>query len=260
MERQYHKWNSPNLKRDMEMLVFGHSGARVLVFPTSCGRFYDWENREMIKTLEDQIEKGWIQVFCLDGVDAESWWNMEAQPKDRALRHLDYHKYVIEEALPFTKKMNSNDFVIALGASMGAYHAMNLALRFPESFNRCLAMSGPYDFKQMSAPYPVFSWAHDYYDDNVRQCDPVPLIKSSTRDHLEKIKQVELIFPIGNADPLYDSNRLLSEALTEKQIPHSFRTWDGFCHDWPYWQQMILLYLAGDGLQQEREKCESSTQ
>ncbi|CAN5392425.1 alpha/beta hydrolase-fold protein [soil metagenome] len=246
MNREYHKWHSPNLDREMEMLVFGHSGARVIVFPTSCGRFYDWENREMIKTLEHHIEQGWLQVFCLDSVDAESWWNTAAKPAEKALRHLDYHKYVIDEVLPFTAKMNSNDFVIALGASMGAYHAMNLTIRFPESFNRCLAMSGTYDFAQMSAPYNVFNWIFDYDDDNVRQCNPVPLVKLSSKAQLEKLKKVELIFPIGETDPLHGSNVLLSEALTANAVPHSFHTWDGFAHDWPFWKEMILQYIGGE--------------
>src|ERR1700679_139168 len=83
MNREYHKWHSANLNRDMELLVFGHSGARVLVFPTSCGRFYDWENREMVKTLSHHIDQGLIQLFCVDSVDAESWWNMDAHPKDK---------------------------------------------------------------------------------------------------------------------------------------------------------------------------------
>jgi len=230
----------------MELLAFGHSGARVIVFPTSCGRFYDWENREMIKTLEPQIEQGLIQVFCVDGVDVESWWNMQAHPSERAARHLKYHDYVIKEVLPFTKKSNNSDSVIALGASMGAYHAMNLALRFPESFDRCVAMSGPYDFAQMSAPYNVFNWIFDYDDENIRQCNPVPLVRSLPQAHIEKLKDVELIFPIGQTDPLYDGSRFLSETLTDKKVPHAFITWDGFAHDWPYWQQMVLLYLGGE--------------
>ncbi len=41
MRRQYHKWFSPSLGREMELLVFGHAGAKVMVFPTREGRFYD---------------------------------------------------------------------------------------------------------------------------------------------------------------------------------------------------------------------------
>ena len=38
--RQYHKWFSDNLGPDMELLVFGYAGAKVLVFPTRKGRFF----------------------------------------------------------------------------------------------------------------------------------------------------------------------------------------------------------------------------
>ncbi|MBC8077315.1 MAG: esterase, partial [Chloroflexales bacterium] len=39
MHRSYHAWHSPALGRTMELLVFGHGGTPVLVFPTSRGRF-----------------------------------------------------------------------------------------------------------------------------------------------------------------------------------------------------------------------------
>ncbi|MBI3976088.1 MAG: esterase, partial [Armatimonadetes bacterium] len=61
VERQYHRWFSPSLGRDMDLLIFGRGGARVLVFPTSQGRFFDWEDRGMIAAMDEHLEKGWIQ-------------------------------------------------------------------------------------------------------------------------------------------------------------------------------------------------------
>src|ERR1700689_950968 len=49
MNREYHKWYSPALQREMELLVFGHAGVPMIVFPTSMGRFFDYEDRNMIK-------------------------------------------------------------------------------------------------------------------------------------------------------------------------------------------------------------------
>lgn len=43
MNREHHRWYSPSLGRDMDLLVFGHAGARLLVFPTSKGKFYEWK-------------------------------------------------------------------------------------------------------------------------------------------------------------------------------------------------------------------------
>ena len=45
MNREYHKWYSPYLGREMELLVFGHGGTPLVVFPTSMGRFFDYEER-----------------------------------------------------------------------------------------------------------------------------------------------------------------------------------------------------------------------
>ena len=53
MDRQYHRWFSPSLEREMELLVFGHGGPWVLVFPTSMGRFFDWEDRGLIAAMRE---------------------------------------------------------------------------------------------------------------------------------------------------------------------------------------------------------------
>ena len=75
MNREYHKWYSPSLSRDMELLVLGHAGMPVIVFPTSMGRFFHYENRNMIGIIGDQLRTRPIQAFCVDSVDAESWYN-----------------------------------------------------------------------------------------------------------------------------------------------------------------------------------------
>ena len=74
MNREYHKWYSPTLNREMELLVFGHGGARMIVFPTSRARFFEYEDRSMVAALGDHIESGRLQLFCVDSVDAESFW------------------------------------------------------------------------------------------------------------------------------------------------------------------------------------------
>src|SRR5260221_14471 len=40
MNREYHKWHSSALRRDMELLVIGTGGTPVLSFPTSLGGFF----------------------------------------------------------------------------------------------------------------------------------------------------------------------------------------------------------------------------
>src|SRR5687768_4226894 len=153
MHREHTRWFSPSLGRDMDLLVFGHGGARVLVFPTSMGRFYEWEDRGMIGTLGESLERGWLQLFCVDSVDADSWYARHRHPAERAQAHTRYDAYIEREVIPFTQHWNRNPFLIATGASFGAYHAVAFALRHPHLVGRVIGMSGMYDIRGMTEGY-----------------------------------------------------------------------------------------------------------
>ena len=73
MHREHVRWYSPRLDKDMDLLIFGHAGARALVFPSSMGKFFEWEDQGMITALGEHLERGWIQLYCVDSVDSESW-------------------------------------------------------------------------------------------------------------------------------------------------------------------------------------------
>src|SRR5437879_4998911 len=108
MIREYHQWMSPRLGREMELLCFGHSGAKVLVFPTRGGRFYEYENMRMVQALAPQIEAGQLQLYCVDGLDHESLYCFWAHPSGRIKRHQQYEEYILHEVLPFMAERNDN--------------------------------------------------------------------------------------------------------------------------------------------------------
>lgn len=237
MNREYHIWHSPSLNRDMELLVFGHGGARVLVFPTSMGRYYEWEDRGMMGALGEHIERGWIQVVCVDSVDAESWYARWKDPGARAWRHVEYENYLLHEVLPLISSKNPTPYLIVTGASFGAYHAMNFALRHPDITNRVIAMSGLYDIER---------WAGDYRDDNLYyNCPCLYLPNESDEGRLNLLRQLDIIMAIGRDDSNIENNRWLSGALWSKGIGNALREWDGWAHDWPWWLKMIQLYIGG---------------
>ena len=237
MNREYHRWYSPSLNRDMELLVFGHAGARVLIFPTSQGRFYEWEDRGIIWSLRHQIDNGWIQVFCVDSVDAESWYCNWAHPGGRAYRHAQYDGHLYNEVLPFSVHKNSNPYLITIGASFGAYHAMNFGLKHPEVVGRILGLSGLYDIR----------WFTDGFDNEyVYFNNPMQYIPNEHNlDRLVLLRRLDIIIAAGRADRLIQSSRDLSGALWGKGIGNALREWDGWAHDWPYWEKMVHLYIGG---------------
>jgi esterase/lipase superfamily enzyme len=237
MKREYHRWTSRSLGRDLELLVFGHGGARVLAFPTSMGRFFDWEDRGLVGALAEHLDSGRLQLYCLDSVDAESWYAQDRRPAERARRHDAYDRYVLNEVLPFTLQRNREPFLIVAGASFGGYHAVNFGLRHPDAVDRILSMSGLCDIR-------CFTDGHS--DENVYFHNPVEYIAYEKEPaRLDALRHQDIILTVGRDDPLRESNEHLSRLLWAKDIWHALRVWDGFAHDWPVWQQMLRLYVGG---------------
>ena len=58
MKIEYYNEYSPSLGRHMELKVFGHAGKPILVFPSQCGRFYEYEGFGMIDVASGFIEEG----------------------------------------------------------------------------------------------------------------------------------------------------------------------------------------------------------
>jgi esterase/lipase superfamily enzyme len=226
----------------MELLVFGTGGPRVLVFPSRKARFYEYEDHGMVHSLRAPLEAGQLQLVCVDGVDDESLYCFEKSPELRIERHLEYERYVLEEVLPFSKQINSRTPLTAHGCSLGAYHAVTIALRHPRHFQRVLAFSGRYDLTLHTAHY--HSLFHGFYSDALRDIIPnhfVPLL--SGRQQLKAIRNVRFTFAIGDEDPFYENNVELARAFTAKKIPHELHPWCGDAHRFRYWRQMIRIYL-----------------
>ncbi len=140
MHREYTKWWSPSLGRDMELLTFGHGGTPILAFPSSMGRYFEWEDFGMVEALTPQLENGHNQLICVDSVDAESFYNKDVDPYTRIQRHRQYERYVLDEVVPSIHARHG--FIITAGASFGAYHALNFVLKQPWHFGKLIAMSG----------------------------------------------------------------------------------------------------------------------
>jgi len=236
MNREYHKGYSQELHRDMEALVFGHAGTPLLVFPTSMGKFFEYEDRGMIGSIAPKIERGEIQVFCPDGVDTESWYNKGVHPRVRVLRHLQYERYILHEFLPFIRWKNQAWQLGVTGCSFGGYHALNFALKHPDIVTHCVSMSGAFDIHQ---------FLDGYYDDDCYFNNPPDYIPNLTDDwFLSRYRQMKIVLGSADWDMCLDQNIKFSGILNGKAIPHWLDVWnDNSKHDWPLWLRMAARYF-----------------
>ena len=235
MKRDYRTWQSPALGRAMELLVFGDRGTPVLVFPTSMGRFYQWEDFGMIAHLRPRIDDGLLQLWCVDSVDGESFYNKSVGPQDRARRHAAYDRYLTDEVVPAIRGEKGDPSLELLGASFGAFHAVALATRHPGIASRVIGLSGAYDAAR---------WLDGSRDEDAYFVNPLAFLPGLSDDRLLRpLRGTEFVIVTGADDPNVAGSRQIVATLQDKGIPAALHVWNGWAHDWPFWKEMVDTFL-----------------
>jgi esterase/lipase superfamily enzyme len=232
MQRDYTRDYSPSLGREMELLRFGASGTSLLVFPTSQGRFYQWEDFGMVGALGDWIEAGSLQLFCVDSVDSESWYAQNRSPGERVARHLQYERYLLDEVMPRIPGRP-----VACGASFGALHAVLLAARQPTRVAGYIAMSGAYDTAR---------WLDGYGDGEAYFTNLMAFLPRLTDEaYLGPLRAMQpKVVATGQEDPNVADSVKVASLLHDKGVDVWLDLWPGWAHDWPYWKDMMRRYLG----------------
>ena len=236
MNREYVAWDSPVLGRKLELLRFGHAGRPMVWFPTSNGRFYQYEDFGLIGAVADLVEAGAIQVTCVDSVDAETFYAEHRHPAERIARHDRYDRYLSEEVVPWVRERGQTDSKIAtLGASFGAYHAVNFGFRHPDLVDKVVGFSGKYD---------IHSFLDGYWDETAYFHCPTAYVPNMGPDWIDKLSRMDICIVTGETDNILEGSQELIWILREKGIPHRGHIWAApYGHDWPWWHQQIRHYV-----------------
>lgn len=231
MDREYLKRWSPALGRDMELLRFGHAGPPLIAFPTSMGRFFQWEDFGLVEALASRLAAGEVRLWCLDSLDGESWYAQDRPPADRVERHLAYERYVLDEVLP-----DIPGPPLLAGPSFGAFHAVLFCLRRPERFRGWIAMSGVFDNSR---------WLDGYHSEATYLTNPLAFLPGLNDErYLAPLRAMEhRVVATGSDDANVRDSISLSEQLRGKGVDVRLDLWPGWQHDWPYWQRMLQQYV-----------------
>ncbi|HVO73068.1 MAG TPA: alpha/beta fold hydrolase [Ignavibacteriaceae bacterium] len=236
MKEEYHKWFAQYINREFEMLVFGHSGYPVILFPTSKGRYYQNKDFGLIDSAAQLIEAGKVKIYCPDSIDAESWYNYSIHPGERVKKHIAYENIILHDVIEFARHETGTRKVAAAGCSFGGYHTINLALKHPDKVAYAFSMSGAFNIRQ-------FIFGH--YDDNCYFNNPPDYLPNLNDPwYLDRIKQMGIILGTGEYDLCLEENKRLSEILYGKGIDHWLDIRQSAVHDWPVWKQMFPQYLS----------------
>lgn len=239
MHIEHHQWFSNHLGHDMHFKVYGHYGQPILVFPAQDGRFHDYEGFKMIEACKDFINGGRVKFICIDSVDWQTWTNKGAHPADRARRHGDYEKYVMNEVVPWVQNNTGISTMWTTGCSMGALHATNFFLKRPDVFDGLIALSGLYSMQ---------SFIGEYGDDNTFYNSPLQYLPNlSDPWYLEHYRRAKIVFAVGQGNWEVEAiadTQAMQQLLSSKGVPAWFDYWGyDVPHDWTSWRDMMPYFL-----------------
>lgn len=209
------------------MLVFGHRGRPVLVFPSQERSRYEWEEHGMVDAVRDLIDAGRVRLYCVDSWDVGTWHDDWLPREERARRHEAYERWIVDRV--------DGDDVITAGVSMGAFHAANLTLRRADRFPLALCFSGIYDVGAIGWGERADSFYFNNPADYVRGLEgsPASLLLVAGRGMWE-----------DTTGALEQTLRFAS-LLEARGIRHELDVWgEDAPHDWPAWRAQLVKHLA----------------
>ncbi|HEY2272282.1 MAG TPA: alpha/beta hydrolase-fold protein [Jatrophihabitantaceae bacterium] len=226
------------------LVAYGHFGRPFLVFPSEQGRAWDFENNGMIDAVADLIDAGRVKLYCVDSADGYSWSDQSVSIDERARRHEQYESWICGTVAPWIADDCGGTLEIAtMGCSLGAYHAVNVALKHAHVFPLAMGFSGNYD------PTTWHAWGDQ--GDATYFNNPMAYVANLDNGHLDWLRErLSLLLVVGQGawevDPTgsLPSTQRLSDLLSSKGIRHELDVWGyDVPHDWPSWRAQLRHHL-----------------
>lgn len=223
--------------------VYGHYGRPLLVFPTEGGRWWEFAAHGAIGAIEDLIEAGRVKVYCVDSYDGDTWSAAHLPLEERARRHRVYESWIVDRVVPHIRGETGGEAEIATaGCSLGAFHALNFALKRADLFPLALGLSGNYD------PAAWRGWGER--GDALYFNSPLAYVPNLSGEHLDWLRsRLSVLLVCGqgrweDTTGALESTRQMAGRLAAKQIRHELDLWGhDVPHDWSSWRAQLAHHL-----------------
>lgn len=244
MNREQVELDAPGLDRPGTLIRYGHWGRPLLAFPSEQGRAWDYENNGMVGAVADLVEAGRVKIYTVDAYDHVSWSDRSAPLEERARRHSAYEAWICNQVVgAIAHDSGGSQEIITTGCSMGAYHALNIALKRADLFPLAICLSGNYD---------VAAWhAWGERGDATYFSNPPDYAQHLGGDHLDWLRgRLSVLLVVGQGawevDPTgaLPSTLHMAGILQGKGLRCELDLWGyDVAHDWPWWQRQLAHHL-----------------
>ena len=242
MRREHASLFSPAIGAYGGVIVYGHYGRPLLVFPSQEGRSIDYEDRGMIESVRGLIDDGRVKIYCIDSFDSQSWHDEGLPLEERARRHGLYENWILDQVVPWIYQDCAGvTEIMATGCSFGAYHAANFVLKRSDIFPLAICQSGVYDVGVVGGG----ERGETVYFNN-----PMDYVAHLHGDHLEWLRgRANLVLVCGQGQwedttGALESTKAFAGLLASKGIKHEVDLWGyDVPHDWPSWRAQFAHHL-----------------
>jgi esterase/lipase superfamily enzyme len=239
MVREAIQHHSSYLDKNVDLIVYGHYGFSIVLFPAFSDDCGESETEGLIEAIAPFINNGTCRVYALSGFLFNTWLDGSMKPEEKSKFHYQYNQFIEQELVPFIYYNNGGAVpIFTCGASNGAYLAANTYFRRPDIFLGTIAMSGKYN---------ISHYSKDFFDDNcyfnspslflVNLNDPYWLAFLRSRHH------VYIMSGSGEGEQPHHTYDLAG-ILASKEIPHQMCVWGPeYCHNYETWKKMLAQIL-----------------
>ena len=243
MNVSHHELYSPAIGAAGSVVAYGHWGMPVLVFPSEGGRAFDFENNGMVEPVRWLLDAGRVKLYCVDSFDASSWSDRQLSLEDRAREHGRYESWILDQVVPaILQDSGGTSEIVTTGISLGAFHAVNFALKRADVFPLAIGLSGNYD------PAAWNGWGER--GDATYFNNPMDYVSQMGGDNLDWLRsRLSVLLVCGqgmweDSTGALESSKRLAGLLGERGIRHELDLWGhDVPHDWPSWRAQIAHHL-----------------
>ena len=232
MNREYHRWWSNDLQRDMELLVlWPRLAPRYWSFPTSHGKILmSTKTTRWLPRLP--IGLALRPAADLIASTASTWkagTTNRRIPTGACSGICNTSAISSTTSIPLMWNVNWTPRLIVTGCSFGAYHAVNFAFRNPDKVTGCVTMGGSFDIK-------IF--LDGWYSEDVYFNNPADYLANCTDGW--RYNHMRTVLATGEWDMCWEKNEELCRQFAGRGIRNELCVWGD--------QQLSrLAVVASDG-------------
>ena len=243
MNRRHVSLWSPAIGASGSVVAHGHWGRPVLAFPAEGGGASEYEHRGIVGAIAGLLDAGRVKLYCVDSFDAASWSDRSLPLEERARRHGLYESWILDQVVPWIHEDLGGPLeILTAGVSLGAYHAVNFALKRADVFPLAMGLSGNYD------PASWDGWGER--GDAVYFNNPLDHVEHAGGEHLDWLRgRLSILLVCGQGQwedttGALESSRRLAGLLAAKGIRCELDLWGhDVPHDWPSWRAQLAHHL-----------------